>query len=75
LAIGAARIGHPATTLQNVELCLLALCVAAASFSLIEHPIHRSARLMAGTPWLSIGLGWVLVASSFETMSALIPHQ
>jgi peptidoglycan/LPS O-acetylase OafA/YrhL len=75
LAIAAARIGHPATTLQNVAMCVLALSVAAASFSLIEHPIHRSTRLMAGTPWLSIALGSVLVASSFETVSALIPHQ
>jgi peptidoglycan/LPS O-acetylase OafA/YrhL len=72
LAIVAARIGHPATTLENVAICMIALSIAAISFSLIEHPIHRSTRLMAGTPWLSIALGGVLVASSFETMSALI---
>jgi peptidoglycan/LPS O-acetylase OafA/YrhL len=75
LAIVAARIGHPMTPLQNLALCLVALGIGAVAFSLVEHPIHRSARLMARTPWLSIGLAAILVAVSFETMSMLIAHR
>jgi peptidoglycan/LPS O-acetylase OafA/YrhL len=72
LAIVAARIGHPMTALQNLALCLIALGIGAASFALVEHPIHHSARLMTRTPWLSIALAAILVAASFETMSMLI---
>jgi peptidoglycan/LPS O-acetylase OafA/YrhL len=74
LVIAAGRIGHPVTALENVGLCLIALGLAAISFSLIEHPIHRSTRLMTRTPWLSVALGAVLVVGSFATMSALIAH-
>jgi peptidoglycan/LPS O-acetylase OafA/YrhL len=75
LAIAAGRIGHPLTVLENLGLCLFALGVAAISFSLVEHPIHRSSRLMTRTPWLSVALGAVLVAGSFAMLSALIAHR
>jgi peptidoglycan/LPS O-acetylase OafA/YrhL len=75
LAIAAGRVGHPLTAVENVGLCLLALSVAAISFSWVEHPIHRSARLLTRTPWLSVALGALLIAASFATMSALIAHR
>ena len=75
LAIAAGRIGHPLTVLENVGLCLLALGVAAISFALVEHPIHRSSRLLSRTPWLSVALGAVLVVGSFAATSALIAHR
>jgi hypothetical protein len=49
--------------------------MAAVSFALVEHPIHRSRRLITRTPWLSIGLAAILVAVSFETMSTLIARR
>jgi peptidoglycan/LPS O-acetylase OafA/YrhL len=75
LAIVAGRVGHPLPTLENVVLCLLALSIAAISFAWVEHPIHRSGRLLARTPWLSVAFGAVLIAASFATMSALIAHR
>jgi uncharacterized membrane protein YidH (DUF202 family) len=72
LAICTARFGHPLTVLANLGVCLLALVVAAISFALVEHPIHRSSRLLAHTPWLSIALGAVLVTAAFVSTSALI---
>jgi peptidoglycan/LPS O-acetylase OafA/YrhL len=75
LAIAAGRIGHPLTVPENLGLCMIALGVAAMSFSLVEHPIHRSRRLMTRTPWLSVALGAVLVAGSFTMLSALIAHR
>jgi peptidoglycan/LPS O-acetylase OafA/YrhL len=72
LVIVSARVGHPLSALENVGLCLVALGVAAVSFSLIESPIHHSTRLITRTPWLSVALGAVLIAASCATMGALI---
>jgi peptidoglycan/LPS O-acetylase OafA/YrhL len=74
LAIAAGRIGHPLPTLQNAGLCLIALAAAAISYAWLEHPIRRSARLMARTPWLSVALGLALVATSLAVTTALIAH-
>jgi peptidoglycan/LPS O-acetylase OafA/YrhL len=75
LTIAAGRIGHPLTVVENLGLCLIALGVAAISFFLVEHPIHRSSRLMSHTPWLSVALGAFLVAGSFAILSTLIAHR
>jgi peptidoglycan/LPS O-acetylase OafA/YrhL len=75
LVIVAARIGHPLSALENVGLCVVALGLAAISFSLIEHPIHHSTRLITRTPWLSVALGAMLVAGSCVTMGVLIARR
>jgi peptidoglycan/LPS O-acetylase OafA/YrhL len=75
LVIAAAWAGHPLTVLENTGLLLLALCAAAIAFAFVEHPIHRSARLQAYSPWLSVTVGAVVVLASFGTMSVLIAQR
>jgi peptidoglycan/LPS O-acetylase OafA/YrhL len=75
LVIAAAWVGHPLTVLENSALSLLALGAAACAFVCVEHPIHRSARLQAYSPWVSVVLGAVVVVASFATMSAVIAHR
>jgi peptidoglycan/LPS O-acetylase OafA/YrhL len=75
LVIAAAWAGHQLTLLENMALCLVALAAAAIAFALIEHPIHRSTRLQARSPWLSVAIGAVIIVASFATMSVLVAHR
>jgi peptidoglycan/LPS O-acetylase OafA/YrhL len=63
LVLAAAEVGHPLAVWQGVILSVLSLLLAAASFVLVEYPIHFSPFLSKRFR-LSIALGGLLTAAA-----------
>ena len=63
LVLAAARLGHPLAVWQGVGFSVLSLLLSAASFVLVEYPIHFSTSF-SNRPQLSLALGGVLTAAA-----------
>jgi peptidoglycan/LPS O-acetylase OafA/YrhL len=77
LIIASDRAGHSLSTLDNLMLLCLAFALSAVSYTLVERPIHKGARIAKGTRafalWpVTIGIVWLAAFFGFGAVQAEI---
>ncbi len=76
LLLAAGYAGRTLSVRENLLLYLPAIAIAAVTFAVIEDPIRGAKSLRMRPAFVSVGLGVVLVATSFGTASAMMEtHQ